>query len=662
MKLFKIFKSATLAVALVGLVGLNSCNYLDVVPPEQPNIDDSMKTYDRARGFLYSCYKGIYNGDLTLNHRKEVNSTTDEYFNPYTWNSDVPQLNGTLRNTMSPADLSSIDWEWGSWYKYVGQCLLFEQKLADVGSKQQWYQDMSDTELKTWLAESRFLKAFYHYLTLRRYGPIPITTELIPMTTPESQFKGRYHYDYCVAYLAKEFDECAKDLPAVRPENEIGRATSTICKAIKGRMLLYAASPLWNGKFPYPTWRNENFTTPADEELGTPDYGLDLVSHTYDASKWQKALDANLEALQLAIGAGQRELFCDTTMYHQNGLDLPYIPFDAPEGFAQKVMMLRYLNTTRENEGNREIIFASSEGISGYTISARLPYHILVKQDGTQFDTWNGLGASLYTIEHFNTVDGYLPENDPNYFEKDEWYTAAGLRGSRAEIVKICTNREPRFYAWMSFHGGDYGSRLYDNKRPLTLNMRKSNAQGYAPREFTRNFCPSGFLPQKWLHPAAYFTISGQQNWYNTAPYPIIRLAEVYLNIAECYAELGQTANALQYLNPIRNRAGVPDLTETMVAQSGMSIVDWVRNERFIELWNESQRFFDIRRWKLGQQQLGYGTRMVLNCQVENPSFEEFFTPMPLNFPYTWGDRLYVYPVFYNECNKNPQLVQAPGY
>lgn len=660
MKIKNIIKTVSLAAVLATMAGVSSCNYLDVVPPEQPNIDDAMKTYDRARGYLYSCYNGLVgaeNNDLTIRYLAEVNSTTDEYFMPYTWNNEAPHLRGTLQNTLSAQ--SGITDQWQRWYNAIGQCLLFEEKLQTVGAQ---YQVVGEEEQAQWLAESRFLKAFYHWLLLRRYGPIPLTRELISMTAPSSDFPGRYHFDYCVAYIVNEMEECAKVLPAARPENELGRITSTICKATIGKIRLYAASPLWNGSFPYPQWRNENWSTPADEALGTPDYGTALVSTTYDASKWDVALRANLEALQLAIGEGGRELYNDTTYYHANSLDLPYVPFDAPEGFQQKVLMLRYLNTTRENEGNRELIWSSSEGLNGTSLQARLPHRPVERQNGTEIATWQGISPSLYTIEHFNTVDGYLPENDPNFFSKDEWYTTAGLRATRSSIIKLCTNREPRFYAWMGFDGGDYGSRIVNNQKPLTLNMRDPEKQGYNPTKYARDFAPAGFLSQKFNHPALYYTSSGSDNMYNTAPFPIMRLAEVYLNIAECYAAKGDVENACAYLNPVRNRAGVPDLTPAMVAETGMPIMEWVRNERFIELWNECNRFFDIRRWVIGEEKLGYGKRMVLNTQVVNPSVEEFNQPQALNFPYTWGNRLYIYPVWFEETNRNPNIIQAPGY
>ena len=58
MKLTRIFQNISIAVIITAL-GLTSCDYLDVVPPEQPNIDDAMSSPTRALGFLYSCYGGV---------------------------------------------------------------------------------------------------------------------------------------------------------------------------------------------------------------------------------------------------------------------------------------------------------------------------------------------------------------------------------------------------------------------------------------------------------------------------------------------------------------------------------------------------------------------------------------------------------------------------
>ena len=134
------------------------------------------------------------------------------------------------------------------------------------------------------------------------------------MDTPTSEYNGRFHFDYCVDWIANQLDEAAKVLPANRTvTNEWGRATSTIAKAVKARLLLYAASPLWNGSFPYPNWQNENFETPG--------YGKALVSNTYD-----RALAACQEALTLATTSGDRELYDDDEYYSRQSLNLPFVP------------------------------------------------------------------------------------------------------------------------------------------------------------------------------------------------------------------------------------------------------------------------------------------------------------------------------------------------
>ncbi|MDE7444079.1 MAG: RagB/SusD family nutrient uptake outer membrane protein, partial [Muribaculaceae bacterium] len=157
---------------------------------------------------------------------------------------------------------------------------------------------------------------------------------------------------------------------------------------------------------------------------------------------------------------------------------------------------------------------------------------------------------------------------------------------------------------------------------------------------------------------------SGGANYSSVfAPRPLIRLAELYLNLAECYAELGNTEKALENINVIRRRAGATELTADMVTRSGKSIVEWARDERSIELFDEMHRYFDVRRWCKGHL-LGNGQRMGLNAHVQDPTFEEFNKPVSVNLGhlYTWGDRMYLYPIDAQELYSNPQFVQSPGY
>ena len=142
-------------------------------------------------------------------------------------------------------------------------------------------------------------------------------------------------------------------------------------------------------------------------------------------------------------------------------------------------------------------------------------------------------------------------------------------------------------------------------------------------------------------------------------------MAELYLNLAECHAALGNTTEALANLNEIRQRAGISDLTENDLTSS-MSLTDWVRNERFVELFEEGHRYYDLRRWTTAPEMLRAGTRYGLNGFRVNSSFEDFNKPTLIDQPFKWDDKLYLLPVWsregMDELYSNPQLVQAPGY
>lgn len=141
-------------------------------------------------------------------------------------------------------------------------------------------------------------------------------------------------------------------------------------------------------------------------------------------------------------------------------------------------------------------------------------------------------------------------------------------------------------------------------------------------------------------------------------------MAELYLNLAECYAALDNTGEALSNLNEVRRRAGFDDLTEGDIT-ADMTLTDWVRNERFVELFEEGHRYYDVRRWMIAPQMLKAGARYGLDGLRVNPSFENFNKPTLINQPFKWDDRLYLLPVWSRTGMDelyNPQLVQAPGY
>lgn len=482
MKQMNIRKLVTKLIIPVGL--LTSCDYLDVIPPELPIFEDTMRDKSQAVKFLVSTYGGVNNTD-PFGYNTYENST-DESVNSQSWNGNDQK---TAWNIWSATDAGG---HWNTLYNYNGHIHMFEKILAmsnPIGA--------TETDKACWQAEIDFLKAYYHFRLLEMYGPIPLVDTRLEQDAPTEEFPGRSHFDYCVNWIVGKLDKAidSQALPAQRGSDDWGRATSTMALALKGRVLLYAASDLWNGKFPFPDWQNNIYEAPG--------YGKELVSRSYDPSKWQRALDANLKALEYAKQEGGRRLIdMDNLPSSLAQVKTPYIPgvdTATVEGkeFAERVLMLRSIVNSSEKTLNKEIIWGTfPQGSRNWIIFA--PWPKRVQQYNNQWaNGWCAINPTLYSIEHFYTADGKLPEKDSNFFAKDQWLQSAGLSGeARDGVIKLNINREPRFYATFSFDGDDY-SPMISNGEPLTIHLRDANKQGYNPDLYNRDFTVTGYFSKK---------------------------------------------------------------------------------------------------------------------------------------------------------------------
>lgn len=659
-----------LLATAASLMAFSACDYLDVAPAKQPTFEDAMKDKAHVEGWIYSCYKTV--GTTAPGNRRNEETAADEFVVPKAW---VGGYYGNIANaTISPT--TNQRQRWRELYGTIGHVHLFLREL-----ERQNPSFLTSDEKELYRAHANFIKAFNYYKLLFWYGPVPIVNEYVDTDTPMSAFPGRSHFDYCVDYICDLLDKAAENLPDGYETNETyGRANKTVCAALKARVLLYAASPLWNGEFPYPNWKNTDFETPG--------YGEELVSHSFDIEKWRKAKKACEEAIESATANGRRLLDIEDarTMAKNNllpeeqqtGCWIPGVDVSTEEGeeFAYRVMLMRYVNASNELDGNHENIFTANDnelGNDAYAtrenVISALPRRIIQANGGGWREGYCGVCPTLNAVEAFYTKDGKLPKNDPSFAPQSEWLTSAGIfKGdeSRPEIIKLNVGREPRFYAWINFDGCDIGPRLV-NGQPLRLNLRSADLSGYTTSA-GNNLCQTGYLVNKWLAPKIEWT--GNSSDIPNFLWSVIRMAELYLNLAECSAELymhgetGELQNALDNLNIIRKRAGVPELTDDD-CNAGMSIRDWVRAERRNELFMEGHRFYDLRRWVVAAQYLSAGVREGLDSFVSktmNPSIEEFNRRVVVDGDYAWDDRLYLLPVDDDDIYKNPQMVQAPGY
>lgn len=644
-----------LIIAAFAILSFTACDFLNVVPVEQPELDDAYSKPEHTLGYLYSCYNGLNNWNPSDYMNEDV-ASTDEFVLPPSWNGNAFNIQTNQRSSSTGGD-----WHWRySGYDHIRICHLFLEIVQKAPN-------LTNEQRTIWAAEAKALIAHYHFMVLRKYGPCPIVDHAIPQNVQGDQIPGRSHYDAVTKYIVDLLDEAMPDLPDRWADGNWGRMDKVIAKSLKARALLYAASPLWNGNTLYESGRMKWENT----EWETEGYGKQLVNPTYSRAKWEVARTACAEALNFALSQGLE-------LYDKSDFDeLKDLPSHFSTEQRQTMMYIfrmRYALLSRANSTgkSREVVWGVAN--QSNIVTASLPRRMFKKTDGTWQDGWAGIAPTTNAIKMFYTQNGKPITSDANYYPSSEWYKAASdatvenepsYKGEliKGEIINLNTHREPRFYAWLAFSGGEYGTKLIEGK-PLILEMRNPEKQGYNPEVSARDFCRTGYQSQKWAHPALSYTLSNgadNQGTY-TSPRPLIRIAELYLNLAECEAALENKPAFMEAINPVRLRAGIPALSNADFTD--MTATEWVQQERFIEFYGEGIRYYDMRRWMIAQQSLGkglYGLDMQSNV---GPSFENFNkeTKLPEYLDAAWDDRLYLMPLYFEEVDKSENMIQAPGY
>ena len=223
--------------------------------------------------------------------------------------------------------------------------------------------------------------------------------------------------------------------------------------------------------------------------------------------------------------------------------------------------------------------------------------------------------------------------------------------GNEARIKKAYENRDPRLTASIitpySTYDGANGSnaytytlrwpyRGYDTAAPFDLKTDTNNRYYYLFRKFVAEG-PSE-IPNRS---------------YSPIDVPIIRYADVLLNLAECYNELNQTDKAVECVNKVRERAGVALLNSnaatTVNGQSDLR--ERIRNERRWEFNGEGVDFYDEMRWGTWKE-----ARFFEGAGLKQIWGEPQYT-------YTWsGDQVYTWPAPLGERQLNPNLKLADGW
>lgn len=630
-------------------------DYLDVVPDNIATIDLAFNTRSTAENFLSTCYTYIpehanveQNFSLLAGDEIWYYAENDFYMN----NETSFRLAKGMQNSASPY---LNYWEGGrgaphSLFNALRDCNIFLENLVEVPGLEE------DERLK-WIDEVKVLKAFYHFWLMQMYGPIPIIDQNIAVgASPEETNVKRESIDDVVSYLVQILDEVieAENLPGLINYiyTDMGRITMPIAKALKAKILVLAASPIFNGN--------------TDLSELTDNLGNKLVSQVYDPQKWVYARDALFEAIESA---------------HLNGHQLYEFNQQIPiiGGINEEITTELSLRAAITEPFNTEIIWAFApewtgdlqmwcqprwtadhSALFGYTKKSHAPTLNMVET----FYTNNGVPIDEdLTWDYGNRYDvietPLFDSNNENFHEfyiEDDYYTA-----------KLHTYREPRFYSSIGFDGGKWFSLETENINFIPhLNAKAGAASGKQGFEI---YSITGFFAKKLVHYENIISLQGST--IKGYSFPIIRLSDLYLMYSEALNETkaAPDAEVYEYIQRVRTRAGLDaggDILNTWqmystnpskpMTKDGMRKI--IHQERMIELAIEGHRYWDLKRWKLATE---YFNKPIQGWNIFRSDVEGFYEVENI-FYRNFSTKDYLWPISQNELLRNPNLIQNPGW
>lgn len=630
-------------LVLLILASASCKKFLDVVPDNVPTIDNAFTSKNEAEKFLFTCYSYLpADGSPTSNPGFLAG---DEMWIPTSRRGTFDTQGGLMmwdialgrQNSANP-----IAGLWTSRYQAIRQCNIFLENVSDENK----VFDLTSDMRARWISEVKLLKAFYNFQLLRMYGPVPIIDKNIDIDAPTSDMMvSRAPFDECVNYIVNLIDEATPALPIVIGDraNELGRMTQPIALSIKAKLLVMAASPLFNGNADYSRLVNKD--------------GKALVNTTFDPAKWDRAVIAAKAAIDVCELAGIK-------LYTA-------VPSSVLSPFTNQQMTLRNVISER---WNTERIWGLS---NSYAVQLQRVAMGCLTSSFTPNNSNAQLAAPMKIVDLFYTKNGVPVEEDriTTYRDRNELRTATSDErfaiSQGYQTASINFDREPRFYADLGFDGGvwymvannpgagggDEGTFFMQAKFTQPGN---SGAEGY--------YNETGYFIKKLVE--ANLTNSATSNTVKSYDWPEFRLADLYLLYAEAVNEAKGPSDPeiFRYLDLIRERAGLKGVREswgTYVDGGTTKLTDkdyvrkLIRRERGIELAFEGSRFWDLRRWKTAATELN---APIKGWTISQSSAVGYYQTRVIYNQTFVAPRDYLWPIQTGAFRVNTNLVQNPGW
>src|SRR5690606_9933049 len=484
-------------------LGFMSCEkeYLNVVPDNLATLDLAFSNQFNAEKYLYTCYSFLPSPGNTGTN--PALTAGDEIWLPEASSvKNGPVIAQGFQNITDPR----FDYWRGNNSLYVGirTCNIFIENIDKVPGLNQY--------LKTqWKAEANFLKAYYHFYLMRMYGPIVINDEAVSVTASTEDVKAeRNTLEEGFEYVIDLLDKAISDLPSTLQfeDEDLGRVTKPVAAAIKARVLMTYASPLFNGNSVYSGINNS---------MGNP-----LFPTTYDPEKWIRAANATKEAIDICTAAG-------ISLYQKEDYADPFPQNDT-------TLLKAALRERITKSWNKELIWGHTENTWNiqYEAMPRL-YSYTTNPVGSLHAPTLRI-AEMYYSENGVPIDEDVSYDYQNRYKRRMAGTADRFHVEPGQETAILNfNRETRFYADLAFDRGVwFGNGRELDTDPWYIRARKGE---FASVFEVSIYSVTGYWPKKLVNIKTTVR-NGTSFNANRYAFPIIRLADLYLYYAEALNEI----------------------------------------------------------------------------------------------------------------------------
>lgn len=605
-------------ILIIGLLfgSLNSCSdYLDVSDEQAGGLTDINQVFENV-DYTKRWYANVFNKRPDYSRFCNANGMggiwsayTDEVYNRW--------ANNTGRYNDWNASNNNSE-RWVELYESIRQANIFLEKAKAIEKEGGANAAvLTQAEVDRYKANVRFMRALYHFYLMELNGPIPIVTR--SLTLEDDLDIPRGSLDEVINFIDSELREAMQGMEQ-EPyhDNEDFRAVPTkgVALAVLAKLWMYAASPLYNGEY--------------TEALQLQNKDGKHLFPAKDDSKKQKALDACKAFIDYAEEGNRYELY--KALKKDGTID--------PDLSIYEVFQIY----------NKEMIWASSVTSWGGA-------------DGNNYDTFTtprseskGLGDIALVqelVDDFYMKDG-LPIKSTSFLPKSTLYSETGFGAYNGlEVSKMYVDREPRFYSTVTFSGKKW--HVSNNEVQFYKGGNADNRVEGSPK--------TGYLLYKRVNRTVHMNSPGVKTKFR--PSIIFRLADLYLLYAEALNEVDPSdANVLEYVNRIRERAGLAKLEDLNPAIKGNQQMqrEAIRRERRIELATEGQRYFDVRRWMIAENSPGQGGQggdfTGMNMDGNKTTFHTRTKIQTRSF----RRKNYFDPIPYMAIQKSKLLVQNPGW